>query len=424
MQKPYKISVLKNGLRIVTIPMPETETVTVMTLAGVGSHYEPKEVGGISHFLEHMCFKGTKNRTFTEIASELDGLGAESNAFTNSEFTGYFAKSHYRHVDTTIDIISDITINSTFPEAELKKERGVIVEELRMYEDMPQRKIFEVFTELLYGDQPAGRPIIGTTASLKRINQKNMTEYHKKYYVASNVVVVVAGKIDAGVIVKKVTKAFRDIPETASVPMPKVVEKQNKPAIKIHAKKTDQTHLALGCRSFGRHDKRAEVADLMSAILAKGFSSRLFKDMRDERGMCYYVRAMNSTETDVGVFLVSAGVNASRIEEAVQVIMEHLKRFKNELVSDKELQKAKEYSIGHLTLAHESSDAFADLYGMQVLFKDKPVKTLEEAITSIRKVSAKDIQELAQEIFVDKNLNFAVIGNVSKTPKLQKLLKF
>jgi predicted Zn-dependent peptidase len=424
MQKPYKITTLKNGLRIVTVPMPQAETVTVMTLAGVGSHYEPKEIGGISHFLEHMCFKGTQNRTYTEIASELDGLGAESNAFTNSELTGYFAKAHHRHIDTIIDIISDISINSTFPEAELKKERGVIVEELRMYEDMPQRKIYEVFTELLYGNQPAGRPIIGTMESLKNINQKKMSEYHKKYYVASNVVVVVAGKIESASIVKKITRAFKDIPTTKSSPMPKIVEKQNKPALKIQKKKTDQTHMALGCRSFGRHDKRGVTADLMATILAKGFSSRLFKEMRDERGMCYYVRAMNSTETDVGVFLVTAGVNSSRIEEAVFVVMSQLKRLKDEPVSLKELQKAKEYSIGHLTLAHESSDAFADLYGMQVLFKDTPVKTLQEEIASIRKVTAEDIQKLAQEIFVDKNLNFAVIGNVKETVSLKKALKF
>lgn len=410
-------------MRIITAPMKSNQTVTVMVLVEAGSKYETHKNNGISHFLEHMCFKGTEKRSVFEITEELDGLGAESNAFTSEEYTGYYAKAHYKHVDDLIDIVSDIYLNSTLPSDEIQKERGVIIEEINMYEDMPQRTVWDVFEKLLYSDQPAGMTVLGPKTNIQNMRRSDFVSYHKKHYVAEGTTVVVTGNINEKKVIDHLKKAFKDISTTKKHTKKKTKDIQSKPEVSVRYRKTDQAHLILGCRAFDRYDKRSAAMRVLSTILGQGMSSRLFKIMRDERGMCYYVRATSNLYTDTGYFSVSAGVNKSRLEEAVEVVLGEMKKLKEEVVTEKELSKAKDFIIGNKALDVESSSDFAEWFGFQELYRDKIID-LKTFNTKVQKVTAHDVQKLAQEIFVDAHLNLAVVGPFKNIKKLTQILHF
>jgi len=417
----YTKKTLKNGLRIITVPVKGNPTVTVMTFIETGSNYETQKLNGISHFLEHMFFKGTENRTLHEITEELDGVGAVSNAFTGDEYTAYWAKAHHKHRTKLIDVISDMYLNATLPKEEIEKERGVIIEEINMYEDLPQRKVWEVLQEVMYGDQPAGRPIIGPKENIRNFKRSDFANYRKKHYVAGNTTVVVSGKINEKEVQKEIEEAFKDILAGKKTKSQKVKDSQKEPQVRVSKKKTDQTHFVLGFRGLPADSKKQATAEVLSAVLGKGMSSRLFKKMRDELGVCYYVRAGHDSGTDHGAFAVSAGVANSRFDEAISTIIDLLKEIKDEKVSGKELKKAKEYLLGSTALSLESSDAWAQFYIFQEALSGK-IQTLPEISKEIKAVTAEDVQKLAQEFFVSEKSNLAVVGNVKATTKHLKRL--
>ena len=294
---------LKNGLRIITIPMKTSLTTTVLILTETGSKYETKEINGISHFLEHLCFKGTTNRSNAKvITTELDNLGATFNAFTGHEYTGYYAKAEPQHVSHLLDVISDIFLNSTFPKEEIDKERGVIFGEIDMYEDTPQDIVGNSFTDVLYGDQPAGWKIFGPKKNISTLARKDFVAYKKKHYVAESTIVIIAGKFDEKKIQKEIMKSFKGISTSKKGTKKKVIENQKKPKALIRFRKTNQTHFVLGFRSFDINDKRASAATVLAAVLGAGMSSRLFQKVRDEMGAGYYVGATNDFFTDHGFF--------------------------------------------------------------------------------------------------------------------------
>lgn len=418
----YTKKTLKNGLRIVTVPMKGSETAIAMVLVETGSDYEIKKINGLSHFLEHMCFKGTEKRTGDDIKYELDSLGSDSNAFTSNEVTGYYAKASANRIDKILDLVSDIYLNPTFPEKDINIEKGVIIEEINMYEDLPQRKVGDIFMELLYGDQPAGQPIIGPRANIEKMNQADFRKYHTEHYVPGKTVIVVAGKINEEKIVKLIESKFGNLSKGKIAKKVKTLDTQKTPQIKIFNKKSDQTHLILGFRAFDLYDKRNKVLDLASVILGRGFSSRLFTKMRDELGMCYYTRADIENFTDHGFFCVSAGVGNSRFEEAVRVIMEEFTKIRDIEISEKELQKAKDFTLGKLATGLETSDSWAMFYGFQELHHEK-IEIPSEIIEKINKITAKDIKKVLKEVFNLKNLNLAVVGPQTVTPSLKKSLK-
>jgi predicted Zn-dependent peptidase len=419
----YKKKVLKNGLRIIAVPMPGSPSVTVMSLVEAGSEYETKDKNGISHFLEHMFFKGTKNRpTSMDIAKEFDSIGAQNNAFTSQEITGYWAKAHSKHADKILDIIADMYLNPSFPETEMEKEKGVIIEEINMYEDLPNRKVHEVYAELLYGDQPAGWGIAGPIENIRQMKIEDFYNYRQKHYVAPKTTVVVAGNIEARDVFKKVEKAFKEINPGKVSKKTKVSEKQSEPQIKLKHKDTDQTHLVIGVRTFNIYDKRAPALRLLSTILGNGMSSRLFQKMREELGICYYVRSSPDYFTDHGNLSISAGVDKSRIDVAIKGILEEMKRIRDEKVSPEELQKAKDYVLGNLYLGLESSDAWADFYGFQEIMREE-IESPKEVEKKIRAITAADIQKLAKTIMQDSKLNLAIVGNVQDQNALKKILK-
>lgn len=420
----YTKKKLKNGLRVITVPMKDNPTVTVLVLVEAGSKYETKNKNGISHFLEHMCFKGTENRPGPRIISnELDGLGSQNNAFTSHEYTGYYAKSGARHFKQLFSVISDIYLNSTFPKEELEREKGVIIEEIRMYEDLPQRKVYDIFSDLLYGTQPAGWTILGPEENIRNMSRKDFVKYHETHYVPNKTTVVVAGNISSKEVEKEVEKIFGKLKRQKRVEKKKVTEKQKAPQVQVHQKKTDQSHMILGVRTFPAKDKRNTVLAVLSTVLGKGMSSRLFVKLREEMGVAYYVRAGLGEFTDHGFLSISAGVTNSRLKEVVSEILKECALLKRELVGEEELQKAKEYLIGNLKLEHESSDAWAFFAAEQEIFLGK-IETLEDIEKKIRKVTAGQVQKLAEEIFVDTSLNLAVVGPHKNEAALLKLLSF
>jgi len=419
----YTKTTLKNGLKIITVPMKDSQTAIAMVLVEAGSDYEKKEINGLSHFLEHMCFKGTKNRTGDDIKYELDSLGTESNAFTSNEYTGYYAKADYRKANKIIDLISDMYLNPTFPEKDINIERGVILEEINMYEDLPQRKVWDIFNELLYKDQPAGRTIIGPASNIKKLKREDFVEYYKKHYVPNNTVIVVAGKINEKDVIKDIKSKFSSVKKSILVKKPKTFEKQNKPQIKIFHKKTDQTHLVLGFHALDLYDKRNKTLALAATVLGRGFSSRLFTRMRDELGMCYYTRAMADSATDHGIFVVSSGVGNNRFKEAVKVIVEEFNKLKDLPISEKELQKSKDFFLGRIATGLETSDSLAMYYGFQELHHEK-IEHPEDIVKKINKITDKDIKKVIKEIFNSKKLNLAVVGPQKIDKELEDLLKF
>lgn len=418
----YKKKVLKNGLRIIVVPMEDAPSVTVMSLVEAGSKYETKDQNGLSHFLEHMCFKGTEKRPRShDIALEFDSIGAQNNAFTSQEVTGYWGKAHPKHTDKLLDLISDMYLNPTFPADDLEKEKGVIIEEINMYEDLPHRLVHDVFSELLYGDQPAGWSIAGPKENIKKFTRDDFVKYRKDHYVASTTTIVVAGNVDVADTFKKVEKSFKDIPTIKAKSKKKVVESQKEPRVKLRFKDTDQTHLVLGVRAFDMYDKRNPALKIMCTVLGNGMSSRLFQKMREELGICYYARASVDSFTDHGVFEVSSGVDSTRVEEGIKAILEELKKLRDEKIGEAELRKAKDYHIGNLYLGLESSDSLADFYGFQEIFK-QDIKSPKEIEKEIEKVTAQDVQKLAKTLLKNQSLNLAIVGKYNDEERFRKIL--
>ena len=411
---------LDNGLRVVTIPMPDNPSVTILVMVETGSKYETKEINGISHFLEHMMFKGTSGRPHpSDISRELDGLGAHYNAFTSQEYTGYYVKVNSSKFNEALDIISDLYLNPVFKTQDMDKEKGVIIEEIRMYQDLPKRDVQEVFTELLFGDQPAGWNVLGTEETVRSFTLKQLTDYRTHHYVSKATTVIVAGSFNEQDVTKQIEHSFAQIATTAKGSKVAVHDDQSVPAIKIKFKETDQTHLVIGFRTFSVLDERIPRIKVLSTILGGGMSSRLFTRMRDELGMCYYVRSSHNPNTDHGDLTISAGVDSSRVHEAVKEILVQCKKFKEQPVTDAELLKAKEYIAGSTVLGLETSDDRAEFAGYQEMLKHR-IDMPEELVARIRAVTAEDIQKLAGEIFVNARLNMAIVGKFKDDTSFKK----
>jgi len=420
----YTKKVLKNGLKVVTVPMKDNPTVTVLVLVEAGSKYETKEINGISHFLEHMCFKGTNKRPKAiDISCELDAIGSQYNAFTAQEYTGYYAKSDAKHFKKIFDVVSDIYLNSTFPETEMEKEKGVIIEEINMYEDLPNRHVQDLMMELLYGDQPAGWNIAGEKKNITNMKRDDFVSYKKKHYLPEATTLVVAGHVTYKEVMKEAEKIFGKISRGKKENKKKTIEKQSNPEILVKFKETDQTHFVLGVRTYDLFNKKNTVLSVLGGILGGGMSSRLFQKLREEMGVGYYVRAYNDAYTDHGFFQISAGVDNKRIEEVVEAVILECRKLKEELVSEEELNKVKECLIGNMKLSLESSDDIANFYGGQELLK-KEIKNAEEKAKELRKVTAKDIKKLANEIFKNEKLNLALIGPFKDKVHFLKILSF
>ncbi|MBI2068905.1 MAG: insulinase family protein [Candidatus Yanofskybacteria bacterium] len=418
----HQFHTFDSGLRLVTVPMPNTKAATVFVLVGTGSKYETKDISGISHFLEHMMFKGTAKRPGTlDIAKELESIGAEYNAFTHKEFTGYYAKSSAEKIDVIMDVVFDIFLNSKLDGKEIAVEKGVIVEELNMYKDNPARYVGTLFEKLLYGDQPAGWDIGGEAETVVKLERKNFVDYFNTHYIAKNTVVVVAGNVNPDDIKTKTEKYFGNIRNGEPVTKLPVKESQSGPKTLVHWKETDQAHFVLGLRAFNMFDERKYALSLTANILGGGMSSRLFSEVREKRGLAYYVSADTTLYTDSGYLEISAGVNKNKVHEALEVVMEELRKLKDKGVTPDELQRSKDQVKGSLSLFLEHSDNIANSYASSVLFENK-VLTPEEKLDKINRVTVDEVSQIAKDI-VNDNLNFALIGPFKDSEPFDKILK-
>ncbi len=419
----YKKIILPNGLRLILVPNQNTKAVTVMILVGAGSKYETKNTNGVSHFLEHLLFKGTKKRpTALKISETLDKVGGIYNAFTSKELTGYFAKVDASHWALAFDWVSDIFLHSVLPSKEIERERGVILEEINMMLDTPMRYIGELWERLLYGDQPAGWDIIGTKENILRLQRKNFIDYLKGHYSSHNTVVAVAGNFPVGRIEEEVRKSFRGINKAVPAKKVKTKEQQTEPRILVHHKQTDQTHLCLGVRALNTFHPKKYVQEILAVILGGNMSSRLFTEVREKRGLAYYIHTSAEDYADSGFLMTQAGVPNQKAAQAIKVILKEYQKIKERGVSIAELQKAKDYLKGVLVLSLEASDAQAMFFAGQELLENK-ILTLEEKCAKIDKVRVGDIKQLAVEIFQPAKLNLAILGPHEEKENFEKLLR-
>ncbi len=412
---------LPNGLRYILIPMKYTESVLSMVLVNTGADFESKEENGLAHFLEHMCFKGTLKRpSAKDISLELDMIGADYNAFTSRGYTGYYARAHRKHGEKILEMVSDIFLNSTFPAEEIQKEQGVVIQEINMYADDPQQCAARVSNTLLYGDQPAGREIIGTKETVSSFTRDNLVEYHKKYYQAKNTLVVVAGNFKESAVEKQINTLFKGMKAGKKSVAPKTIVKQEKAEIALEYKKTDQTHLVLSFRSSGYFDKNQSTLQSLSVAFGGNMSSRLFQKMREELGICYYIGSTVQTKHDAGAFTIYAGVSNDRVEEALQGIVSEIKRLKEGGITADELKKVTECRLSGLVLNLETTEDYADLFGKQEILKNK-VSTPEEIEKKIEGVMLKAVNKVIPEIFTKNKASLALVGPFKEEDKTRFL---
>lgn len=413
---------LDNQLRVLVAPNSGVHSMTALVLVGAGSRYETEKNSGISHFLEHMFFKGTKKRpNAVDISSIIDGIGGEFNAFTGKEYTGYYVKAASENMPLVLDVITDMLRNSLFKEAEIEKEKGVIIEEINMYEDMPQRKIGDIYERLLYGDHPLGWDIAGRKEIIRSITRQDFITYLDTYYHPNNMVISLAGNINDQKALQTATKYLSDL-EAHNVPSYQGIKiGQEVPRLHLEYKKTDQAHLCLGLITFEQTHPKRYIGQVLNTILGSGMSSRLFIEVRERRGLAYYINSSLEGYLDTGSLVVQAGIQLKSVEEAVKVILQELNKIKID-ISDAEMKKAKDYIRGKMFLELENTRNVATNYGIQEVLEGQ-VRTPEFIIDQVEKVTKKQVQDLAKEIFVNNRLNLAVIGPFEKPDQLEKILK-
>lgn len=418
----HKLTTLPTGLRILEIPDRNSPTVTILILVKTGSKYETKEIGGISHFLEHMIFKGTKKRPDpTKIRILIDSIGGICNAFTSFEYTGYFIKTDKKYFDLNFDILSDIYLNSIFPQKEIEREKQVIIAEMNMYLDDPQRHIGDLWHKLLYEDQPAGWYLIGNKKTIMTIKRADFLKYLNEHYSVKNTLVVVSGAYQSKNIVE-IKKSFSKINLKEPKEKLPVKEYQKNPEILVENKKIDQTHLILGVRGYSLSNPKFYIQDLLSVILGIGASSRMFDQIREKRGLAYYVYTESDKFTDHGYLVTSAGVHNDKALEVIKLILKEYKKICEKSVPLSELKKAKELTKGRLAMFLEKSDEKAFFYGLQEI-QQRKILTPDEINKRINEITSSQIMAVSRDIFKNQNLNLSLIGPFKDKSKFAKILK-
>lgn len=414
MQFDVSYSKLKNGVRVLTVPMPGVESVTAMILCKTGSRNETLEQAGISHVLEHMVFKGTaKYPTPMAIAEAVDSIGAEQNAFTSKEYTGYYITSAAKHLGLTLDIQSQMLTTPLLPQDDLNREREVIVEEINMYEDQPMAMASEHFENLMYDGSSMGRLIIGTKETVRATSSDDLRNYMTRWYRGGNMLVVVAGKIESlgSSIEDLVNEKFGGI-GTGKIDKYETKAKYGKAEAKHYKKKTEQAHFVMGVPGLSINDPRRYALQMGQVVLGGGMSSRLFNEIREKRGLAYYVKADLDSNFDCGYLSVRAGVTLDKLPEAMKVVREEMLRLAD-TITEAELVKAKEYILGHMPLSLEGSMDVAQFYGMRALVLDE-IRHPDEIKSKIEKITLNEVKKVLGEIIKEKLIRSVVVGPKGK----------
>jgi predicted Zn-dependent peptidase len=412
---------LPNGLRVVTAPMPQAKSVACFIMLAAGSRYETRETNGIAHFAEHMFFKGTERRpSARDIAGEIDAIGGEFNAFTSKEYTGYYVKCAAEHRDVALDVLVDMLRNSKFDSEEVEREKGVIVEEMNMYYDTPRDYLEGVYDELLYDDQPLGWDIIGTKETVRAASRETFLDYLGKWYRAPRMVAGVAGAVGDDVLAR-LGELLGDVQDGSTGKPAGVQVRQDAPRVKLHTKASDQAHVRVGVHSYPIvHEDRYALA-LLATVLGGGMSSRLFTEVRERRGLAYYIFGHNMGYTDTGTLYAQGGVDIQRIDEAVQTIVAEFARIAAEPVEADELEKARNFAKGRLVLSLEDPKGMI-MFGLRSEVLEGVTREPDEVIAGLEAVTLEDIQRVAQDVIRNDALNFALIGPFDDPDRFEKLL--
>lgn len=419
----FRKTTLQSGLRVVTEKLEGTKAVTVLVLVGAGSRYEKLENRGISHFLEHMFFKGAKRYTNTkEVSEAIDTVGGAFNAFTGKEYAGYYVKVAHQSLKVACDVLSDMLIHATFKQEEIEKERGVILEEYNMYQDTPMYQIGWNFEELVFGDQPLGWDQIGTKDVIRSVSHEDFVNYKNMLYTADNTVIALAGNIEHQEAVDLVQQYF---------PMEATKKAFNfKPAddldggkVSLQEKKTEQAHVAVGFPGYAEGHKDHWAKKLLSVILGGNMSSRMFLGVREAKGLAYYIHTSTDNYVDGGAIVTNAGVDLRRIDDAITGIIAEYGKLRDETVPEVELKKAKSYLKGKMILNLEDSEEFAHLLAKYELLHGQ-AKSPEEIMRSIDGVTVADVKRVSEDLFREEKMKLAVIGPYADKERFEKLLHF
>lgn len=399
--------ILPNGVRIVTEEITSVRSVSMGIWVGAGSRDENSENSGIAHFIEHMMFKGTSKRTAKEIAETLDDVGGQLNAFTSKEYTCYYAKVLDEHIDIAIDLLSDMFFDSSFKEEEIEKEKNVIIEEIKMYEDAPDELVHDIFTTAIWKDHPLGRPIIGTEEIIQKTGRKELLAFRDTHYTADSVVVAVAGNIKHDEIIKKLTPVFAGMKarEAKRVFTPPVNYNQ----ISVKNKDTEQVHLCVGTPGLSLGHENLYVLHSMNSIFGGGVSSRLFQEIREERGLVYSVYTYHSSYRDAGLFSIYAGLSKNNLETVISLISEETKKLIDSGITEKELVRAKEQLKGSMFLGLENVSNRMSRLGKSELTMDR-IMTVDEIVDKINAVTLEQVLGLVRDMFRPENIAVSAIG--------------
>lgn len=420
----FRKTTLKNGLRIITQEMESTASVTVLVLVGAGSRYETKEINGISHFLEHMFFKGAERYPDTKaVSSAIDAVGGDFNAFTGKEYAGYYVKVAADHLKLAMDVLSDMMVNSKFDSKEIDKERGVILEEYNMYQDTPMYQVGWDFERLLFGDQPMGWDQVGTKELIQSVKHEDFVKYKEELYAPNNVVLSVVGNIKHEGVVERAEEFFTFAKKKKAYDWKPIEPLAAPHQVYLKNKKTEQAHLVLGFPGYPENHEDHYVKKVLSVMLGGNMSSRMFLGVREKQGLAYYIQTTTDDYMDAGVLSTRAGVDLKRADLAVTAIIDEYKQVVEEGIKEDEVTRGKDYLKGKLTLRLEDSEEYAHLLGKYELLYDKvrkPAKILER----LDAVMVADIERVAKDILKEENLRLAMIGPFDEKEKFEKLLKF
>ncbi len=418
----YHITRLSNGLTVATACMPHMASVSVGLWVNVGGRYEPAALNGVSHFIEHMLFKGTKRRSARDISQAVEGIGGYLNAYTSEEHTCFYSKARHDRFQELLDVLFDMFLNSRFDPLDIRKEREVIKEELAMYVDQPQQYVQELLNHLQWPGQPLGRSLTGTEKTLDAMNRQRILGYKTSYYVAPCILVAAAGNLSAKEIVESVSKMERLFADGPKPQFTNAHWKQEEPAIRLASKKTEQTQIALGIRTTSRHDERRFALRILNTVLGENMSSRLFQTIREDRGLAYSVYSCLSFFDDTGDLAISAGLEGDNVSRVLKLILKELLRLRTERLTAAELRRARDYVIGQMDLSLENTENQMMWLGEHVLGYGR-IPCAAAIKDRLAKVTAAEIRQTAEDFFRPGHLNLAMVSPMKSSKSVENLLR-
>ncbi len=405
----YKKTILKNQLRVITNEMKDRDSVSVGIWIAAGGRHEDKKNKGAAHFLEHILFKGTQKYSCEAIKEQIEGVGGTLNAFTSEEYTCYFAKIPSKHLDRTFDILSDMVYHPLIAKKDVNKERGVILEEIKMYRDQPQHFVIELLEELMWPGHPLGMNLAGSFESVGAMSEKDLQSFHRGHYTPANIVVAASGRLSHDHVVGLTSKKSAKFDSSRKNRYRNADNSQIKPKAKFFKKAIEQMHLAIGAFGLPDDHKDRHAYQLLNIILGGNMSSRLFDEVREKRGLAYAIGSSAKSLSDTGLFLIRAGVDNTKIVEAVDVILKELGKIRTQAVSKDEFSRAKDYYLGQTLLGLEDTLEHMFWIGESTVSLDR-TKTLKDILREVNKVTINDIRSVADGVFQRKNVNLSIVG--------------